>query len=129
MKRYLGIDYGHARIGLAVGDDETKIAQPLKTLEKQADPVDRLREVAREQAVSAIVVGLPRGLDGQDTIQTGAIKMFTTLLQSLNLPIILQDEAGTTAQAKERLSHKAHIRTDVDMEAAAIILQDYLDNL
>ena len=129
MKRYLGIDYGHARIGLATGDDEIKIAHPLTTLEKQSDPLRALAEIIQQQAIDTIVLGLPRGLQGQDTIQTGAIRSFAAVLKGLNRPIIMHDEAATSILAKERLNHKPHDKAAVDMEAAAIILQDYLDSL
>lgn len=131
-KKYLGIDYGHVRMGLAVGDSAARIARPLATLEKQSDPVAPLREViGRERIDGGIVVGLPRGLDGQDTVQTGAVKGFAAALSALGTPVYFQDEAATSTLAAERLKAggSRYRKSDIDAEAAAIILQDYLDSL
>lgn len=125
MKKYLGIDYGARRIGLAVGNDEAKIAQPLKTLVTDKGYWDDLVAVIGEQEISELVVGLPRNLNGDDTAQTREVRFFAAELASLKLPIHLQDEAGTTDAAKQLDGAK----TDLDALAAMIILQDYLESL
>jgi putative Holliday junction resolvase len=128
VKRYLGVDYGAARIGLATGDDESKLARRHKTVA----PHELAAAVAADGPYEAIVVGLPRGLDGQDTAQTLAVRRFSDdVLGKLAAEIVFQDEAGTSALAEERLDEAGgkYERADIDAEAAAIILQDYLDTL
>lgn len=125
MKKYLGIDYGSRRIGLALGNDEAKIAEPLTTLVADEDYWQELARVVNDEAVEGLVVGLPRTLDGKDTAQTREARFFAAELASLKLPIHLQDEAGTTQEAL-RQSGKKH---GVDAIAAALILQDFLDSL
>jgi putative Holliday junction resolvase len=129
LGKFLGIDYGVKRIGLAVADTETKIARPLATVgEVQLEEI-----IKREGPFEAVVVGLPRGLDGQDTAQTLAVRRFTddTLWRDLRIDPVFQDEAGTSAVAEDRLieSGKKYTKADIDAEAASIILQDYLDLL
>jgi putative holliday junction resolvase len=128
MKNFLGIDYGYARIGLAVGDDELKIARPLTTLESVADPLSALKDIVQSQHISGLVLGLPRGLDGQETQQTVEVRAFASQLESLGLPIHLQDEAATSSAAAERstASKRKQRKAALDAEAASIILQDFL---
>ncbi|HSX03036.1 MAG TPA: Holliday junction resolvase RuvX [Candidatus Saccharimonadia bacterium] len=128
MKRFLGIDYGAKRIGLATGDDETKLAQPLATV----GAAELLPTIEREGPFAAIVVGLPRSLDGAETPQTLAVRRFTDdQLGALEAEVVFQDEAGTSSVAEERLrqSGRPYQREQIDAEAAALILQDYLDAL
>ena len=132
--RYLGIDYGSKRVGLAVGDAEAKYARPLVTLDGQAtDLAEQLRRICDEQMVGTIVMGLPRGLDGQETAQTAIVRRrFVELSHALpQLQWYFQDEAVTSELARERLKSRGESVADgaVDREAAAIILQDYLDQL
>lgn len=129
IKNYLGIDYGHVRLGLALANSETRLARPLQTLEKLADPLPDLKKIIEAESIGTIVVGLPRGLDGQDTIQTEVARNFAAKLEPLGLTVELQDEAGTTEQAKERFRQATGEKrqADIDSEAASIILQDYLD--
>ncbi len=128
MKQYLGIDYGAARIGLAIADDETRLAQPLKTV-----TLPELKTViAAEGPFAALVVGLPRNLDGSDTPQTVAVRRFTDdHLGNVKAEVVFMDEAGTSALAEERLieSGRKYTKEQIDAEAAALILQDYLNAL
>ena len=129
MARYLGIDYGAKRIGLAIGDDEVKIARPLTTV--SADELAAVLE--KEGPFAAVVVGLPRNLSGGDTPQTLAVQRFTDdiLWRKHKIEAKFQDEAATSSVAEERLkeSGKTYSKADIDAEAASIILQDYLDSL
>lgn len=129
MKTFLGIDYGSRRIGLAVGNTETKLAQPLTTLSTEADYWQKLVDVIKEEQVEELVVGLPRTLGGGESAQTKEARFFAAELASLKLPIHLQDEAGTSELARERLGKKIADKGQIDAEAAAIILQDYLNEL
>jgi len=131
--RYLGIDYGSKRVGLAVGDAEAKLARPLVTLDGQLDLVEQLRRICDEQMIGTIVMGLPRGLDGQETAQTAIVRRrFVELKQTLpQLQWYYQDEAVTSELARERILSRGESITAgaIDREAASIILQDYLDLL
>lgn len=125
---YLGIDYGSKRIGLALGNAQTRIAAPLETLDaSRPDYWERLGYLIRQHDVTELVVGLPRGLEGGETDQTKAARFFAAELASLHLPIHLQDEAGTSELARERIGRKLVSKDQIDAEAAAIILQDFLD--
>ena len=129
MVKFLGIDYGSKRIGLAIADSETKLAQPLKAVS-----LDELPGVIKDIGpFEAVVLGLPRNLDGGDTAQTVAVRRFSddVLWRRLKIDAVLQDEAATSAIAEEnlKLAGKPYEKGDIDAEAAAIILQDYLDAL
>jgi putative holliday junction resolvase len=129
-KRFLGIDYGSVRIGLAVGDDEVRLAQPFKVIDGQHDPLASIREVVGDRGITGIVLGLPRGLDGQETAQTALVRRFAERLKTLGAEVYFQDEAATTAAVQTYLkSKKLRSRTELDAEAAALILQDFLDAL
>lgn len=129
MKKFLGIDYGAKRIGLAVADDQAKIARPHKTV--GAHELEAL--IKADGPFDAVVVGLPRALSGGDTAQTLAVRRFCDdlLWRKLHIEPVFQDEAGTSAVAEERLKQagKPYEKAAVDAEAASIILQDYLDTL
>lgn len=129
MKNFLGIDYGVKRIGLAIGNDEVKLAQPLKTV----GPEELAEVIAAEGPFAEVVVGLPRNLDGQETPQTIAVRHFAddVLWRKFKIDAVFQDEAATSAVAEESLkaSGKPYSKGDIDAAAAAIILQDYLDSL
>ncbi len=124
-RRYLGVDYGSQRIGLAIADEVVLVARPWQVIEVGQSSAPKLvADLARAEQVTDLVVGLPRSLDGQDTAQTAEVRRFAKELESTGLPIILQDEADTSHLAKQRNPDKHRI----DAEAAAIILQDYLEN-
>lgn len=125
IRAYLGLDYGEKRVGVAVGNDVAKLASPLVTLPSDDKLVGQLLSLAEEQEASLAVVGLPRGLDGQETTQTGRARAFAEQLEAAGLPVELQDEAASSELAVQR-GAKAD---KIDQEAAVIILQDYLDNL
>lgn len=129
MTKYLGIDYGIKRIGLAVADAEAKLARPLATV----SAAELVKTIQREGPFQTVVVGLPRSLDGHETAQTLAVRRFTddVLWRHLQIEAQFQDEAGTSAVAEDRLREagKPYDKAAIDAEAAAIILQDYLDAL
>lgn len=128
MNQYIGIDVGHKRVGLALGNDETKLARPFKTVA----PSEVAKVIADEGPFAAVVVGRPRNLAGADTPQTLAVLRYADdVLGKLGIEPVFQDEAATSAVAEERLkeSGKPYVKGDIDAEAASIILQDYLDSL
>ena len=138
--RALGIDYGERRIGLALSDATGLLASPWKQLpndanvgaaaRRLADEIMRLQ--AEDDGLAAVVIGLPRHLNGEANEQTGRVQALVRLLAGeIALPITLQDERLTSHEADELLAQREHDwrkrRKHVDAMAAAIILQDFLD--
>jgi putative holliday junction resolvase len=137
--RVLGIDFGGKRIGLALSDATGMLASPWKAVEGGAPlaAAARVTPIIAELAASddgleAIVVGLPRRLDGSDNDQTPLVRAFAAELARVSsLPVILQDERLTSLEAESRLAQRERDwrkrKARLDATAAAIILQDYLD--
>ena len=124
--RYLGIDYGKKRIGLALSDEEGKIAFPHRTIEQKNSQtsITEIRSVIGKQHVSFVVVGLPLDLDGKETSLSAAARKFAERLGSAgDVRLLFENEIFTTRMAKQTTAKKESI----DAIAAAIILQSYLD--
>lgn len=129
MSAILALDYGEKRTGVAVASLEAKIANPLTTLDSTADLDLLVNKLIVEHKPEVLVVGLPRGLDGQETAQTARTRAFADMLsKNVNVPIVLQDEAGTSSKAREELEarKKPYKKSDVDALAACYILEDYI---
>jgi putative holliday junction resolvase len=132
--RYLGIDLGRARIGLALADDILRAARPLKAvLHRNADSdLAEIGEVAREYEVTQAVVGLPLNMDGSEGPAARMARAFAPRLSSaLGVPVDLFDERLSTFEAEDRLRARGissrEMKALVDAEAAAVILQGWLD--
>jgi putative Holliday junction resolvase len=132
--RYLGIDVGRARIGVALADGLLRTARPLRVVDRRGDAPDLaiLAEVAAEFEVTQAVVGLPLNMDGTEGASASFARGFAAKLgAALNVPIALQDERLSTFEAESRLRERGlsvkESRAQVDAEAAAVILQDWLD--
>jgi putative Holliday junction resolvase len=133
--RYLALDVGNRRIGVAVSDELGLTAQPVMTLERKRNRRDDLRSLARlarRYAVSAIVVGNPLQLSGEAGPQAQKTQAFAAELGELaGLPIHLWDERLTTHDAHQILYEAGHKRQDhrkvVDQVAATLILQSFLE--
>ena len=133
MGRFLGIDFGEKRVGLAISDKSNIIASPFKTLNytNENDLVDQLKKIVIENDIENFVLGLPINMKGDDTAQTKIVRNFKESLSSLELPIIYEDERFSSISAKNSLMLQ-NIKTGynkslIDKTAAAIILQQYLD--
>lgn len=126
----LALDVGTRRIGVAVADSVARLARPLTTLQTSDQIFREIVQLTAEHGAAAIVVGLPRGLDGQTTRQTELVETFVRQLKHhLDIPVHLQDEALTSVQAEAELSertNRAHQKADVDALAASYILEDFL---
>jgi putative Holliday junction resolvase len=120
--RYLALDVGDRRIGLAVGDDAFGIVRPLRTLVRRSEAADvaALGEVARREEVSALVIGLPLTLRGEIAYQAERVRHLADAARALGLPVELYDERHTTSEARLRGAQ------DVDAGAAAVLLEDFL---
>jgi putative Holliday junction resolvase len=125
-QEFLGVDVGAVRIGIARGNTAARIAEPLKTV-PAAQAAAELLDLSDKNQAAGVVVGLPRSLDGAETGQTKAVRQWVQSVKNrINLPFYWQDEA-LTSQRAESLKPKPE-GPGVDAEAAAIILQDFLDS-
>lgn len=124
----LAIDYGLQRVGFAYGSMAVGLVSERGTWSNDPTLYDNIRKLVTQQTIGLIIVGLPRGLDGQDTPQTTISREFADSLGGLGVKVELRDEAGTSELAKQRLAADAP-KAAVDAEAAAIILQEYLDEV
>ncbi|MGA3162162.1 MAG: Holliday junction resolvase RuvX [Terracidiphilus sp.] len=133
--RYLGLDVGNRRIGVAVSDELGLTAQPVLTLERKRNQRDDLRSLARlcrRFGVAGIVVGNPVHLSGDVSPQAAKIQAFAAELGALTgLAIHLWDERLTTREAHQILYEAGHARQQhrrvVDQVAATLILQSFMD--
>lgn len=134
MNRLLGIDYGRARVGVAISDELRLLAHPLETISTKTNVVQRIAEIARERQIEKIIVGFPRNMSGEIGQAAGEVNEFVEKLRPVvPCPIVTWDERLTTVAA-ERALHEAgkkvrESRSYVDQVAAQMILQAYLDRL
>jgi putative Holliday junction resolvase len=138
-RRVLAVDVGERRIGLAISDATATLARPLETIavRGEADAVERVVSrvtdlAAEDDGVSTIVVGLPVRLDGTPSEQSARVQIFIDALKRRTaIPIVVADERLTSREAESRLAVRERDwrkrKQKLDAEAAAIILQDYLD--
>ena len=141
MTRIVGLDVGERRIGVAISDATRTLARPVTALRTSGLDRDALdvaaAEVARlaaeDDGVAALVIGLPRRLDGSPNDMTPRVQAFAGQLAArVALPLVLQDERLTSREAESRLARREKDwrarKLQIDAAAAAIILQDYLDS-
>jgi putative Holliday junction resolvase len=130
----LGVDHGKVRVGLAVSDPERRLASPLQTYTRRGKEQDAgfFRELAAEEKIVQIVVGLPAHLDGREGEQARLCRAYGTwLVDVTGLPVVYFDESFTTHDAEQHLlaagltSKKRKARRD--RVAAQIMLQAYLE--
>lgn len=138
--RVLGVDYGQRRIGLAISDETALLARPWQSVPARSTPAESAAAIAERMAsdpevgpFGAIVVGLPRRLNGTDNDQTEPARACARALGELTgLPIHLQDERLSSHEADQRLAERERDwrrrKAQLDAAAAAVILQDYLDS-
>ena len=137
----LGIDYGARRIGLALSDATATLASPWRVVPRPPSDEQTLTLLiaeietllAAEDGLEAVVVGWPRRLDGTATHGTKAIETLARAIEArVPVPVTLQDERLSSMEAESRLALRERDwrkrKLTLDAVAAAIILQDYLDN-
>jgi putative Holliday junction resolvase len=134
MPKILAVDWGRATLGLAVSDDLGLIAQGLTSLPRtgEAQDVEAIGSYIRKLGVEAIVVGLPRNMDGSLGASAEAARAFAQVLQErLHVPVHLWDERLTTLAAERMLVgagvRRRARRAVVNQVAATMILQGFLD--
>lgn len=133
MTRYLGVDSGSKRVGLAVSDPEGILASPLEVVARD-EAVGRVAELVVELGIGGLVVGLPTGLSGgEGRSAEDARALGAELATETALPVVFVDERFTSRLAEEALlktgMRRRRRRERVDKAAAALILQDFLDGL
>lgn len=145
VNRILALDYGRARIGLALADAEARISRPLGLIvrKNRNEDMRRLREIIREHGVRQIVVGLPLRLDGTPgAMADEAARFAERIRKQIGLPVEMVDERLTSWEAEQSVHEKASKsgaersaerkkkqegKDSVDALAAALILREYLE--
>lgn len=128
-KSYLALDVGEKRIGVAVGDSGVRIAVPFETIDVDGNEVERIARLVIDQSADVVVVGYPRNQSGDATAQTEFVETFAAQLRDIAPQLVFQDESLTSVIAEQQLQsyQKPYTKGDIDAQAAAIILQDYLE--
>jgi len=122
--RFLGIDYGTKRVGLAISDNGNIFALPLVTLPNNPRLLIEIKKIIEKRDVGSIVIGESRDFAGEKNSVMRYIEGFKTLLEKeTTLPVYYEPEYMTSAQAS-RIQGKHAL---LDASAAALILQGYLD--
>ena len=139
--RFLGIDYGTKRIGVAISDENGTLAFPKKIVENDKNTFEKFRDIIKKENISEIVVGESVDFSGKLNVLSGRIEVFILELQEeFKLPIHKQKEFLTSVEARKVGSSKKDFNPSqshskikqiksgrVDASAAALILQRYLD--
>lgn len=130
--RYLAIDYGTKRTGLAICDPTETIVSPLAVIQTQKEPLEKIKNIIETENVEAIVLGLPLNMDDSQGPQAELVLKFAKQLEnSLNVPVYLQDERLSSFGAEEKLasaqfSH-AQKKERLDAVAASEILRVFIE--
>jgi putative Holliday junction resolvase len=124
--RFLGIDYGRKRIGVAISDERKQLAFPYRVLE-YASPEQTLKElvkIAKSEKVSRFVIGLPLNFKGEETPEAKLVRKFSQKLEEMTkIPVSFENEIFTTKIARY------YSEESVDAASAALILQGYIDRV
>lgn len=127
----MALDVGEKRIGVAIADSDVRIAVPLMTIEgAETDPYSEVRRLIGYHDINVLVVGYPRNQSGEATAQTAFVEDFVAQLGDIPAEVIYRDESLTSVLAEEylRKTRKNYTKADIDMNAAAIILSDYIED-
>lgn len=133
--RFLCIDYGKKRVGIAMSDEKSIIAFPYKILKNDEKLLDTIHNICGEENVSEIVIGESLDFKGNENLIMKDIKIFKKQLEKLTLPIHFEKEFMTSTEARGREGKeknnakkiKKFKNSKVDDSAAALILQRFLD--
>ena len=133
MKQILALDFGRARIGVAISDELQLLAHPLETIPANRQPAARVAEIVREKNVDHVVAGIPRQMNGELGTAANEVLQFVDKLRALlPCPVVTWDERLTTVAAHRALRDAGkktrETRGYVDQVAAQMILQSYLDS-
>ena len=132
--RVAGLDFGQARIGLAVSDEMGVLAHPRPFLDGRdvSGILKKLAGLARDEGWQRVILGLPRNLDGSEGLSARRARRFASLVErATGLPVEFLDERLSTREAKARLTEQGltakEQRSRIDSASAAILLQSWLD--
>jgi len=128
--KLLGIDYGKKRIGLAIADDQMKIASPLETIQNKSKSqvIGKITEICYNEKVRKVIIGMPKHLSGARHELENEVKRFGSLLEKeLKLSITYEDERLTSKVAQEKSKGLSKTKEKLDELSAQEILQSYLD--
>ena len=137
MKKFIGLDVGDVRIGVAKCDPLGILATALEVIDRNVtDPIERIKEILSDEGTRKIVVGMQKSLDVTKNIQSEKVEKFISEMKEKieRIEVITVDERYTTTEAEHYLKNYSkkngkERRKVVDMVAASIILQKYLDTL
>jgi putative holliday junction resolvase len=134
MRPILGIDFGQARIGVAISDELRMLAHPVETIPTSKQAVSRVATLAREKDVERIVIGVPRLMSGGlGTAAEEVMRFVEAVRKAVSCQVLTWDERLTTVAAHRALRDAGkktkETRGYVDQVAAQMILQGYLDSL
>ncbi|MDD4332716.1 MAG: Holliday junction resolvase RuvX [Patescibacteria group bacterium] len=125
LKKYLGIDWGEARIGLALGDSETKLATPFKTVKN----IGEILGAIQEEEIDELIIGVPyKKQDIRNKIQKEFVVFFNRLKEKIKLPVHEVDER-LSSKAADALPGGKKTKASRDEIAAMLILQTYFDKM
>jgi putative Holliday junction resolvase len=130
--RYLAVDHGEKRTGLAICDKSERMASPLKVLLGQAELVRQIVKVVREEEIEAVVVGLPLNMDSTEGPRAKSVRVFGAELEKVaQVPVIYHDERLSSFDAEKKLAGldltRKKKKKHLDAVAAASILESFLD--
>jgi putative Holliday junction resolvase len=133
-RRILGVDFGRARIGVAVSDELGMLAHPVETIPASREAANRIAEIVREKNAERVVIGLPRHMNGTAGESAAEALAFAEKLRPLlSCDVVTWDERLTTVAANRALrdggQKTRNSRDFVDQVAAQMILQGYLDRM
>ena len=130
--RYLAIDYGTKRTGLAICDASETIVSPFAVVYSRESLLKKIAQIVETENVDAVVLGLPLNMDGSESLQTQIVLKFVEKLRDhLHIPVYLQDERLSSFGAEEKLAPanltKSKMKERLDAVAAAEILEAFLE--
>ena len=127
--RILAVDYGEARVGLAITDPTCTICQPLKVVAR-SEALKEINHIVKDRQVKKVVVGLPLNMDGSEGEMASKAKAFAELIRGLGVDVELVDERLTSYEAEGILKQAGlnwrRRKKKVDALAACLILESYL---
>jgi len=136
VNRTLAIDYGQKKVGLALSDPLKIIAKPYKTIDNISDEklIESFNSIINDKNIDEIVIGLPITMKNSFSKQTENVDKFIELLKKkINIKVVVVDERLSSIEAKKSLINQGiktgHNKKDIDMTAAALFLQSYLDKI
>jgi|SRR4030095_926658 putative pre-16S rRNA nuclease len=139
MDKYLGLDYGHVRIGIALSDETKTFAFGKEFINNDKNLMNRINSLINAENISRIILGYPTNLKGERTKQTLEVESFEeklrSVINSFNIEIIRWDERFTSKMAASSLiesgmkKKKRQQKGNIDIVSAALLLQSYLDSV